>query len=261
MRRMDYKYLLESEAKTAIYTASYLQGFDSMMPKIINTLLQLSYFCGIYKKSGGPRSTFNSYCYYQYLQIPYSLRAGLILYQSGYYLEAAFILRYLMEIFVKMKYLRRHKNYIQNFWTNQPIFLPTKKGKRRLTLRDIFEEVSPGSYLNYGTLLSNFQHGGVGTLLFRIIKGPNTTKAINMGSNWDERNATFLVNNITMLSCAIINNFPVFFPRGFKKTDREVLQQYTEVMLWLKLAVKDHKKAHPRSKRWYKEVAGLLRKN
>lgn len=258
---MNFKFLLESELRTADYSAKYLRGFDYMISKIVDTFLQLSYFCGTYKKAMGVKSTFNSYCFYQYLQLPYGLRAAFILYQFGYYLESTFILRYLMEISAKMKYLRKHKHFIQDMWINKSIYLNTRKGKkRRLSLKDIFEEVSPGSYSNYGRLLSGFHHGGVGTVMFRTIRDATSIKEIKMGSNWDEKTATFVVNNIIMLSYVFLNNFPTFFPRGFRRIDKDVLKQYSEVIVWLSKALKDHKKTHPRSRKWYRELAGLLRK-
>ncbi|MDO8637996.1 MAG: hypothetical protein Q7R43_00335 [Candidatus Daviesbacteria bacterium] len=261
MGRMDYRHLLISENVTTNFTANNLHGFDLIMPEIIDLLLQLQYFCKVYKKAKGSTSFFNSYCFHQYLQIPYSLRAAFILCKSGYYFEATFIIRYLMEILAKMKYLRKHKNYINNIWLNDPIFLQTKKGKRKLTLRDIFEEVSPGAYRNYGILLSNFQHGGTGTMLFRTERNQNKISAIKMGSVWDDFTSSFVVNNIIMLSYSIINNFPTFFQRGFKKADGEILFQYEEVMKSLKSFLKAHKKEHPKSRKWYRELAGLLKKN
>jgi hypothetical protein len=161
---------------------------------------------------------------------------------------------------VKIKYLSMHKDHVQNLWTGKKIVIKTAKGKeRKLTLRDIFEEICPGFYeINYGKLLSGFHHGSVGSLIFRINGRTDSTKKYIMGSNWQEKNATLIVNYLTALGYGYLNNFPKFFPSNFKQVDSILLIQYKKTFTWLVDAIKAHKKAYPKSTNWYAQMDGFI---
>ena len=122
----------------------------------------------------------------------------------------------------------------------------------------MFEEISPGYYeKNYGHLLSGAMHRGIASLIFRVDGQTNKDMSIKMGSVWDERMGTFIVNNFMALSYFYLINFPKFFQEGFSKLDGDLLIQYTEIIDWLKAGMEDHKKTHVRSQGWYKEMEGF----
>ncbi|MEK7534092.1 MAG: hypothetical protein AAB600_02030 [Patescibacteria group bacterium] len=257
---MNYRDILISELQTEVFANSYMQGFATYAPKIIDTLTQIIYFCGKKKDIKTLEGEHYSYCFNQYLQIPYSFRACLILYERGHYLEACFIVRYLFETLVKMKYLGKHKDFIQRVWAGKTIKIPTKKGKeRRLLIRDMFEEVSPGFYeRNYGRFLSGVQHSGIAALLFRTEGKTNKDRTVRMGSTWDERTATYVINNFTAIGYCYLNNFPRFFPEGFAEAEKDFIFQYDEIIKWLKGAIRSHKRANAKSEIWYEEMRGLM---
>lgn len=261
MRRMRYYDILDSELQTIFFTRSYLRGINDNIPIILDTLIQLMYFAGKKKDINTPEGEYHSYCWHQYVQAPYSFRACFMLYEVSHYLEATFILRYLIEVLVKMRYLKKHKNLVNQIWTNKKIEITEKNGKKRnLTLKDIFEEITPGYYdNNYGHLLSGFLHGGVGGSIFRIERKSPTEGKIRMGAIWDERRATFVINNLIAIGYGYLNYFPKFFPEGFKEIEKDLLKQYQKSILWLEKAMDSHRKEYPRSISWYKKIDPLIK--
>lgn len=260
MKRMNYKHLLATESQTEQYSRWYLKGFANYSAKMIDTSLQIIYFYGAHKDVSTAEGLFHAYCFNQYLQTPYSLRGCLVLYEKGLYMEACFILRHLFEILVKMKYLKNHKELTEKVWNGKTIEISTPKGKkRRLWIKDMFEEVSPGYYeSNYGRFLSNIQHSGIGAVLFRTDGKDMKKRTVRQGSQWDEFQATYVVNNFTNVVYCYLRNFQIFFPEGFKTFDTEFSVQYAEIMTWLEGAMNEHKKANPKSEKWYQELSGLM---
>lgn len=261
MGRLNYSYILNSELQTALFTRSRLKGANDNIPMILDTLFQLLYFTGEKKDVDASEGQYYSYCWHQYVQTPYSFRVCFMLYEIGHYLEATFVLRYLIEVLAKMRYLEKHKDLAHKIWTNKIIKILEKSGKKKkLTIKDIFEEVAPGYYnTNYGHLLSGFQHGGLGSTVFRIKYKSPTEGKIRMGALWDERGATYVLNNFIAICYGYLNYFPKFFSKGFKEIDKDLLKQYQKSMLWLKKAMDDHKKEYPRSIKWYKEMDPLIK--
>lgn len=259
MRLMDYNDILQTENTTFNYSNTYLRGFAEYVPKMITVLLQVSYFTGKKKNIKTLDGQYHSYCANQYLQLPYSFRACFVLYSLGHYMEACFILRHIVEVLMKMKYLNHHKDYIDKVWRNMPVKVGTGKNKRRITLRDMFEEVSPGYYdTNYGKLFSGFHHGGTGTLLFRVDGNTQETLSVRMGLKWDERMGTFVVNHYVVMMYIALTSYAKIFPEGFVAADIDFLNRYTEVVKWLKLGMAGHKNKNPKSVGWYKEMEGLI---
>ena len=260
MKRMDYNDLLESESRAKGYANVYLKGFADKGPVIIDTLLQLNYFTGKGEDIKTVEGEFHSFCFHQYIQIPYSLRAVFILYNLGYFHEATFIIRHLFERLAKMKYLINHKDQTSTVWINKPTIILDKKGKKkRLTIKDIFEEVSPGFYdINYGKLLSGILHGGGASIMFRVEGKNNEERSIKMGSIWDEKTATYIVNNFIAVSFYFLYNFPKFFPNGFSDLESDLLFQYIGIIDWLKGGMDDHKRKNLKSVDWYKTMEGFF---
>lgn len=163
MRRLSLAHVKRIELETERYTHSYLKGVLEYFPLAIDTLFQLIYFTG--KKDGGTdEGDFRIYCWNQYYHVGYSLRATFILYEKGYYLEANIILRKLLEILVKMRFLENNKGLTMCIWTDNRSFL--KDGSKKPRIKDMFDEVAPDLYKNYyGLLLSDFTHGGLDPLL------------------------------------------------------------------------------------------------
>lgn len=263
MEKLKYKDILSAEEETAYYTRSRLKGVNNNIPNILDSLSGLLSFTGPSKDVSTLEGKYHSYCWHQYLSMPYSFRACFMLYERGYYLEATFILRHSMEVLAKLRYLKNHNDLVSKMWTGKKIEIVGGDGKKKkLTLRDIFEEVAPGYYdPNYGELFSGFQHGGIGTTLFHVEYKSSTEGKIKMGATWDEQGATFIINNFIALCYGWLNYFPIFFPEGFGTIDEDSSQQYQTSMRWLDEAMDSHKKTHPKSVNWYNEMDALIKGN
>lgn len=259
MSRMSFDHLLVTEQETILFTRSYLKGAHDNIPHIIDVLLQLIYFTGPEKNIDTNEGEFHSYCWHQYLGAPYSLRACYILYERGYYLEATFILRHLIEMFVKIRYFQKHKNLVKSIWANKKPKITLPNGKKKdLTIKVIFDDISPSYYeKDYGKLFSGFLHGRISSI-FRVDRKSSTKGTVRMGAKFIERYAGFILNNFVAFSYGYLNWFPKFFPDGFATIGSDLLEQYKKNVTWLKGSMNKHKKEQLSSLSWYQRIEKII---
>lgn len=108
---------MQGEEQTIVTTRSRLKGAKNNIPPAIEVLLQLIYFNESSKDINSPEGEFHSYCWHQYIDVPYSFRACYILWERGYYLESTIIIRSLLEKLIQLRYLDKHKNLITSIWS------------------------------------------------------------------------------------------------------------------------------------------------
>lgn len=258
MGRLNYGHVLRIESETTEYSRSYLAGVAKYFPLITDTLFQLMYFTGPKDKDAETEDgSFASYCWHQYYHSGYSLRATFILYEKGYYLEANIILRRLLELLIKMRYLENHKNLIGFVWTDQRSLI--KDGSKKPRILDMFNEVAPNLYKNfYGLLLSGFTHGGIGSAFGKIDYKNAKESEVSLGPVWNEETATFYVNTFTMIALGYLKYFPTAFKDSFPALDTELLKQYEECVDWLKKSLDDHKLKYPHSIPWHDAMKPII---
>jgi hypothetical protein len=256
MGRLNYEHILRIEKETTQHTDLYLSGARKFFPVAIDTLVQLMYFTG--KKNGGdPEGDFHVFCWNQYYHSGYSSRAGLILYERGYYLEANILLRKMIEALVKMRYLEKHKDLAMIIWTDKKGRMPD--GLRKPHIKDMFNEVAPELYENiYGLLLSGFAHGGIGAGFGKINYRASGSPSVALGPVWSEDSATFYVNMFTMIALGYLVYFPIAFRDNFKSVDHNLLVQYAEIMDWLRKSLDSHKSKYPDSLPWHDAIAPII---
>lgn len=254
--KFGYSNLLASEEETLSFISFHPSEFDTSFPQVIDTCLKLIYYAGTGSGLSGPDLDYHTYCWYQYAQLPHSLRSFILLYERGYYLELSFILRYLLEVLVKMKYLTKHKDFTARIVTWSKIKIPSSQGKTKvLTVRDMFDEVSPGLYeFTYGRVLSGFQHGSLSTILLRTHKNGQ----LRLGASYDQMNVQIMINMLVAISLGWLTQFPRSFPQGLESFDEEMRAQYERSRSWLKMAVRSHKEQNPKSSVWYKAIDPLI---
>ncbi len=250
---MRYNKLIHGESQTILMTQSRLPGADEKITLIIDLLLQLMYHTGPKKSVDTPEGIYHSYCWYQYYQAPYSFRACSILFTAGYYLEASFIVRFLIENFVKMRYLQNHKQQTDNVWAG-------KKGKKTITIKAIFEEISPGYYEKYyGRHLSGFIHGNLAssTLHFNF-NAPTDIQLRGQGQYYDERNAGMVINNFIAIAYGYLKWFPKFFPNGFPTLKHDLSDEYKKTLQWIEKWISGNKETYPKSREWYSKLEKII---
>jgi hypothetical protein len=262
MRRLNYDDVIQTELQTKAKTDSYLKGVKKYEPIILDTFFQLMYFTG--KKEESDHSAdrnYHTYCWHQYYHSGYSLRACFILYERGYYLEANIILRRLLELLVKMKYLKNHKDQVATVWMPENFFLlkkDIKEKKKKIRIKDMFNEVAPEAYPEfYGLLLSGFTHGGIGSGLDKI-DYKSTKQEASLGSVWNENGATFVLNILTVIALGFLNFFPQVFAEGYKEIDPDLNKQYLETIEWLNGSLENHRSKYPNSEKWHNAVNPLI---
>jgi hypothetical protein len=241
MKKLDYEYVLKTEHETREKTSIFLKGVKDYEPIIFDTFFQLMYFTGK-QPVDDPEGDYHNFCWHQYYHAGYSLRACFILYESGYYLEAKIILRRLLEILVKMRYLQNHKEFVAPLWLNKVVTIKDIEGKKKnLSIRDMFKEIAPDLYDDfYGLLLSGFTHGGIGSGIGKIsFKEPSL--GAMLGSVWSEDGATFVVNTLTFIALGYLKLFPQIFADGYRSIDTDLNEKYLKSVQWLGDALADHK--------------------
>lgn len=255
MGRLNLAHVVRIESETETYTNSYLKGVKEYFPLIIDTFFQLMYFTG--KKDGGTdEGDFHVYCWNQYYHLGYSLRAAFILYEKGYYLEANIILRRLLEVAIKMRFLEKHKSLTMCIWTNEKSFI--KDGSKKPSIKDMFDEVAPNLYKEfYGLLLSGFMHGGIGSSIGKI-KFKTKDSEVAIGPIWNEDAATFFVNTFTMIALSYLVYFPKVFNENFKNIESDLLQQYEKATEWVRKSLKNHKSKYPHSIPWHNAMSPII---
>jgi hypothetical protein len=259
MARLNYQEVIKSENETKEYTDSYLKGAKDNVPIILDVFFQLMYFTGS-KNMGSNDGDFHTYCWHQYYHSGYSLRACIVLYERGYYLEANIILRRLLEILVRMKYLEKHNELAMDIWTNKPVYIKNSQNKKKkLSIRDMFIEVAPDAYDEfYGLILSSFVHGGIGSGLGKISYKSQTETEIMLGSKWSEDGATFVFNAFTVISLGYLKYFQVCFRDDWQNIDPVVHENYKKSIEWLSGSLDNHKSKYPHSHKWHDSIAPLI---
>lgn len=256
MGRLNYEHVKRIEVETEEYSHANMKGVKEYFPLVLDTFFQIMYFTG--KKDGGTEDgDFHLYCWNQYYHAGYSLRATFLLYEKGYYLEANIILRRLLEILIKMRFLENHKDLTMCVWTDKKSFI--KDGSKKPRIIDMFEEVAPDLYREfYGLLLSGFTHGGIGSGFGKIdYKAPGGIE-VALGPVWNEDSATFYINTFTMVTLGYLKYFPLAFSESFQNVDADLLAQYEKSKDWLSSSLESHKLKYPHSAPWHEAMAPII---
>jgi hypothetical protein len=159
-----------------------------------------------------------------------------------------------------MKFLNKHHDYIDNTALGKKIEIRIKKRKRRLQIKDKFDEVSPGLYHDYGVIFSHFQHGGIGTIAFRSKNVSQTGGKAIMGPVFDASNTISIANYLIVISYSYLINFKTFSGLDNDQFDKIFLLQYRNVLKSLGKFISKHKKANPKSIDFYDHFFGLTGK-
>ena len=111
----------------------------------------------------------------------------------------------------------------------------------------------------YGKQLSNFAHGKIGAMNFRIKRKSPTDVEVIMVPRFDTKLATYVINQVIALLFGYLNFFPKFFPEGFNSLKGDLLEDYKHSKQWLQKCMNSHKKEHPRSLSWFKHMDKMIK--
>ena len=248
MRLLNYQDIQKQEVSVLNTTMNdRLRGVGKNFPLIIEVLLMLIYYTGKHKNIESVDGGYFSYCWEQYYLTPYTMNACFLLLSRGYYAESAILLRRVLEVLVKMKYLQKHKEEVEKVWLNR---------KDAPRIKRMFEEVCPNYYDEiYGKPLSGFVHGGASASLF---KRDLAKRQVDTGLVYNEDGAAYIVNQFIVYALGYFNLFPTLFSEGFAQVDQKKKLQYLQAKQWCLEAISAHKKSRPKSIEWYRLAEQLL---
>jgi len=183
---MTYEVLLETALETQAITQAKFAGAAEHYPRALDVLLRLPSFCG--SSSTPDDDWFPWWCYTQYCAVGSSTVSLFDLWQRGFYVEAAVLLRHVLEIFVQVRYFHSHRSALR-------LHL---KGEKRVVFKTMFEALAPGYYDRYyGKMLSGVAHGGLPSTTMRLDLSKGQRAPVIRGCSYNETMATWVLNQLT----------------------------------------------------------------
>ena len=249
---INQDYLIATENRTLLTINDRLWGLTEDYPIFLNMLLKLQYFAERGYDVEEPEGRFKSWCYYQYVRIPYTFRSAYILVERGHNLESVILLRHIVEVFVQLRYFHRYPEKLKDHVS----------GKSRLRFNEIIGEFSIDFYRKwYIKQLSSIAHGGVGVLNFRLnIRSAEDIDVI-MGSTYDVYYLGYAVNQLIAFFFGFIRSFEVFFPKFREQTEIKTISQYDEVLKLLEVHMEAQRMENPKSIEWFEWTDPIIRPN
>ncbi|MBX2992838.1 MAG: hypothetical protein KF749_16930 [Bacteroidetes bacterium] len=245
---MSFKYLLHTEEQTRGQTEEHLRGWVQKYPEFVDLLFQSAYFTGKPESTESHEGAFHAFAHHQLLRYPYTLRAAALLLANGYYFEAVSLVRNMYEVLIQLRYFSKHKELLSDHVL-----------KRRVRFRTMFEEIAPGFYDNvYGKQLSEFAHGGFGSLIFRTSYSSPQEGTTTMGSVYNAELCSYSLNQIFVVVCGMVNFLPEFFPQFSELAPPEVSGKRTELLDWLRNARGQHIKVNSKAETFYGWVLPMI---
>jgi hypothetical protein len=246
---MSFAYQVESERTTQELTLEKINIWFTNYPKFIDALFEVSYFIGNAKETESAEGHFYAFGHNILLRLPYTIRAICILIERGFYYEAMSLVRNLLESFVQLRYFHKHKDKI-----NLHIL------KQRIKLKTMFEEIVPGYYNNiYGTVFSEFAHGGFASSIFRVKYESAAVGEITMGSKYNEMGCSFILNQVILILFGILNYIPIMFPQYSSLVPTETETKRIESIAWLDEQILKQRSVKQGTKEYYDLVDPLVR--
>jgi len=247
-RLFGYHDLIASEQTAMQQTRSVLPGTVEFLPDLIDLFLTIClYHTGNCPEIETSEGEYHSYCSHQFGLVPYSARAFVLLWEKGHYREGGYIIRNLLEVLVKIKYLASHKSETLQIWSGK---------NRKKSLKSIFDETAPGLYqLFYGGILSGILHGDVSATAFRVdlVEGGKTQHI--MGCQWDLKRGTIFINFFLELSACYLLAFKAIFA---KNLDFGILERVDTFLADLLNWRQGHASTWPNTKDWHFKMEPLL---
>lgn len=253
---LGYNDILFQEKQVELATRNKLSGATNQIPKIIHALFHLSYYFGKNPKKNTPEAEYHSFCWQAFYHLPYNLRACFLLWIRGYYLEASQLVRFMLEVLVKIQYLEKHPEQIEAIWLNK------KFGKTKISIKTIFEKTIPGYYeIYYGKLLSGFIHGSAAILVFKTSwKIPDAPMTSDIGLVYKESLATFILNPLVVYILGYLRFFSISFPEGFSSIPTAIKTEYKSSINWCLECIEACKEEYPKTRSWIKLLEPLYKK-
>jgi len=247
-RFMTYEYLLQTALTTEAVTRRELQTERHL--EALDVLLRFPSFCG--GSSTPDDDWFPWWCSMQYCAVGHSTASLFDLWQRGFYVEATVLLRHVLEVFIQVRYFHGHRSELRNHLTST-------ERKNRVRFKTMFELFAPGYYDQYyGLLLSGVAHGGLPSTTMRLDLSKGQQATAILGNAYNEKYATWVLNQLTAVLFGLLKLFPEFFPQYPDLVDTESSQARIASLQWLSQVMSSHRQGQPRSASWYESIEKLV---
>jgi hypothetical protein len=245
---MTYERLLQAALATEAVTRRKLPMERHL--KALDVLLRLPSFCG-----GSPTPDddwFPWWCYTQYCAVGHSAASLFDLWQRGFYVEATVLLRRVLEVFIQVRYFHGHRSELRPHLTS-------KTRKERVLFKTMFETFAPGYYHHhYGEMLSGVAHGGLPSTTMRLDLSKGQQATVIPDTTYNERLATWVLNQLTPVLFGLLKLFPEFFPQYSDLVDTESSQARIASLQRLSEVMSSHRQGQRQSAPWYESIEKLV---
>lgn len=253
---------LETQTKTEDFFGKGRTGFCDYGLDGIDLMIH-----GLYLKTNDEfidkdRNKYNDFSHalrifadFHFNRVIYTFKAAYNLVLQGYYTESAYLMRHIVETFVRLRYIARENkiDLIDQAFAGHR----RTKGKRfRVTYEKQFNDIAPGLY-KYYRLLCDIAHG---SLASHLLKADLSDGRINMdtGIVFRPEESTFVINQYSVYLLAHIEFMMWVFPEIRKTMSPKYAENYHKTMtiLWrLMKSISDRDD----KKDWYDAVQHLVR--
>ena len=194
------------------------------------------------------------FSYYHFYRVIYTFKAAYNQILQGYYTESAFLMRNIVETFVRLRYIAKESkiDLIDLAFAGHRRF----EGKKKITYRKQFDDIAPGLYTYY-QLLCDMTHGSMASHALKSDLSEGTIK-LDTGIVFKPEKASFVINQYSVYLLAHIEFMMWVFPEIKKKMPEKYAEKYHETLTILWRLMKNISENNI-NKEWYNAVQHLVR--
>jgi hypothetical protein len=220
-----YDRLVESEDAVQLAVPLTVRMPIVLVAQSADVLLTMSrYHGGSGAETDSPDQVFSWWASERARQAPFSLRAAILLWDRGHYVECVGIIRQLLESFVQLRYFHLNRQTLKDH-------LMATRSKGRVPFKAMFEAFSPGFYdAQYGALYSNVAHSGMAfSAMMEWI--PATEEQLartvpRLRCEFRQGSATFAANVLVLLARGFLKQYPNWFAGYTAAASSDHMEKY-----------------------------------
>ncbi len=196
-----------------------------------------------------------TFSYYHFHRIIYTFKAAYNLLLQGYYTESAYLMRHIVETFVRLRYIAKEES-IDLVELAFAGYRGTKGNKFKITYEKQFNDIAPGLY-EYYRLLCDIAHGSMASHVLKSDISEGKIK-LDTGTVFKSEESTFVLNQYSVYLLAHIEFMIWVFPEIRKKMSEGYAEKYHKTLTILWRLMKDISEKD-KNKKWYDAVRHLVR--
>lgn len=195
------------------------------------------------------------FSYYHYYRIIYTFKASYNLILQGYYTESAFLMRHIVETFVRLRYIAKEEktDLVKWAWSGHR---GLNNKKIHITYEAQFNDIAPGLY-KYYRILCDITHGAWASHVLKTDVS-NGKVDLDTGIVFKPENSTFVINQYSVYLLAHLEFMDWVFPEVKMKMTKLYAEKNHKTLTILWQFMKEVSESD-RNKGWYDAVQHLVR--